>query len=106
MKILWSDFATQSLLEIYLYYKEVANVDIARKIKASIFSTTKQLLKHPQSGQIEKNLVKLNQNHRYLIDGNYKIVYKEVSEGILISDIFDCRQDPTSIMNEKRNVQH
>ena len=70
MKILWSDFSIQMLFEIYNYYKEKASPVIAKKIKAEIFTAAKQLKKHPSSGQIELN------GHRYLLTGNYKIVYK------------------------------
>jgi hypothetical protein len=33
MKILWSDFSVEMLLEIYTYYKEKASPSIAKKIK-------------------------------------------------------------------------
>jgi len=102
MKIIWSDFASQTLKEIFDYYKEIANISIARKIKSDIFSSTKTLLKHPNSGQIELSLENLNEGHRYLIESNYKIVYKQVAEGIFITDVFDCRQDPIKINDETR----
>ena len=102
MKILWTDFAQHSLAEIYKYYKEVASENVARKIKTDIFTTTRQLEKHPQSGQIEETLKRLEEDHRYLVKGNYKIVYKEVKEGILITDVFDTRQDPVKINDPKR----
>lgn len=97
MKVLWSDFATDTLREIYLYYKETAGKNIAKTITRSIFSSTKQLIKYPNSGQIEENLTLLGENHRYLVTGNYKIIYKPVIEGILITDIFDTRQDPQKV---------
>jgi hypothetical protein len=37
--------------------------------------------------------------------GNYKIIYKEISEGVLITDVFDTRQDPIKINDEKRNPE-
>ncbi|MBI9039740.1 MAG: type II toxin-antitoxin system RelE/ParE family toxin [Bacteroidales bacterium] len=94
IKIIWSDFASKTLAEIFEYHKDVAGKNVAHKIKANIFSSTKQLLKYPQSGQIEESLIILNEGHRYLVSGNYKIVYKKVNESILITDIFDSRQDP------------
>jgi len=97
MKIIWSDFASRTLIGIYKYYKDVANKDIAIKIKNSIFSATRQLIKHPDSGQIELTLDQLGEGHRYLVKDNYKIVYKKVDEGILITDVFDTRQDPRKI---------
>jgi plasmid stabilization system protein ParE len=47
MKIIWTDFASNSLFEIYQYYKEVANENVAQRIKSSIFRATRQLIKHP-----------------------------------------------------------
>jgi plasmid stabilization system protein ParE len=97
MKIIWTDFASNSLFEIYKYYKEVANENVAQRIKFRIFRATKQLIKNPLSGQVETNLQKLQEDHRYLIEGNYKIIYKRIKEGILITDVFDTRQDPIKI---------
>lgn len=102
MKIIWSDFASEILSGVYCYYKDIAGGKVAAKIKSNIFNSTKQLLNHPHSGQIEESLIKLNEGHRYLVVGNYKIVYKKVSEGVLITDVFDTKQDPTKINNPKR----
>ena len=49
------------------------------------------------------NLEELNEGHRYLVKGNYKIIYKEIPEGMLITDVFDTRQDPININDENRN---
>ena len=97
MKVIWSDFASDILIDIYKYYKKVAGIAIARKIKSNIFASTNQLKKHPISGQIEDALRELGEDHRYLVEGNYKIVCKPVKEGILITDVFDSRQDPEKI---------
>ena len=97
MKLIWTDLASNSLFEIYKYYKELANENVAQRIKFRIFAATRQLIKHPLSGQIETNLQRLGEDHRYLIEGNYKIIYKRVKEGILITDVFDTRQDPIKI---------
>ena len=102
MKVIWTDFASNSLFEIYKYYKEVANENVAQKIKFRIFTATRQLIKHPLSGQIETNLQRLREDNRYLIEGNYKIIYKRVKEGILITDVFDTRQDPVKIFKSTK----
>jgi len=97
MKVIWTDFASNSLFEIYKYYKEAASENIAQRIKFKLFSATRQLIQHPLSGQIETNLQKFGEDHRYLVEGNYKIIYKRIREGILIMDVFDTRQDPVKI---------
>ncbi|MBM2814119.1 MAG: Plasmid stabilization system protein [Ignavibacteria bacterium] len=106
MKIIWSNFASETLRNIYNYHKIVAGLNVAGKIKTSILSTAKQLMKQPDSGQIEMSLEKIGEGHRYLVDGNYKIVYKKVKEGILITDVFDTRQDPIKINDSKRKPNH
>jgi toxin ParE1/3/4 len=101
MKIIWTNFAINSLFEIYKYYKETANEKVAQRIKYKIFVATRQLVKHPLSGQQESNLLKLGKDYRYLIAGNYKIIYMRVKEEILIIDVFDTRQDPVKIFKSK-----
>lgn len=102
MKIIWTDFASKTLLEIYNYYKDAANKEIAVKIKNGIFEATKQLVNQPESEQIELTLEKLGEDHRYLVKDNYKIIYKKIKEGILITDVFDTRQDPQKINDKNR----
>ncbi len=100
MKVIWSDFAKKMLKEIYTYYQEKATTSVARKIKSAIFKATKQLHKYPHSGSEEEILKDLKQHHRYLVKGNYKIIYKPVEEGILITDVFDTRQNPNKIIKK------
>ncbi len=102
MKIVWSDFSIKMLKEIHKYHKENVSIQVANRIKSKIFSATKLLLKNPDSGQIELSLEPLNEAHRFIVEGNYKVVYKKVIEGILITDVFDCRQDPIKINDDKR----
>ncbi len=70
----------------------VANETIAEKIRKSIFNATKILPKQPLLGQIEENLIELNQGHRYLVEGNYKIIYRVINKDIYITDVFACSQ--------------
>ncbi len=102
MIIIWSDFAIKMLKEIHNHYKTKTTKIIADRIKNDIFSATKQLINFSKSGTEEHTLKGLNQNHRYLINGNYKIIYKLVKEGVLITDVFDTRQNPIKINNTKR----
>jgi len=56
VNVFWSEFASLQLLNIHQYYKSVAGYKV--------------------SGQLELHLEHLNQGHRYLVSGNYKIIYK------------------------------
>jgi plasmid stabilization system protein ParE len=94
MKIIWTEFAIAELKSIFEYYKTNANITIARRIKSEVFTAAKSLSKQALMGQVEENLVELNQKHRCIVEGNYKIIYIVVDDVIYITDVFDCRQNP------------
>jgi len=65
MRIIWSDFASANLKDVFFYHKEVAGENIAQKLRKKIFNATKQLEVQPLSGQIEFALEHLKEGHRY-----------------------------------------
>jgi toxin ParE1/3/4 len=73
-QIKWTNFAISELKNIFLYYRMFADEKTAKKIKKSIIIATKPLLKQPFIGNLEENLIELKQGHRYLVEGNYKII--------------------------------
>lgn len=103
MKITWTDFALKSLYEIYTFYKGSVNIRVANKIRTDIFSAVKQLKHQPYSGAIEMLLKSINEEYRYLIVGNYKIIYKILKTNIYITDVFDTRQNPEKIVANNSN---
>lgn len=103
MKVYWTEFALNSLREIYTYHKIHAGTSIANKIKLKIFTSTGQLAHHPYSGSPETLLNIKDIDYRYVISGNYKIIYKVHSSIIYITDIFDCRQDPDKIPSRNQD---
>ena len=102
MKVFWTKFALNSLAEICKYYRENVSYTIANNIREGVLSSTKQLERQPQSGPVEVLLEDLNAEYRYLVRGNYKVIYKIEGRKLYITDIFDARQDPEKI--KKRNV--
>jgi plasmid stabilization system protein ParE len=96
-QIKWTNFAISELKNIFLYYRIVAGEKTAEKIKKSILISTKPLIKQPLIGALEENLTELKQGHRYLVVGNYKIIYRIIDNEVYITDIFDCRQNPTKM---------
>ena len=96
-QIKWTNFAISELKNIFLYYRMVAGEKAAEKIRKSILLATTPLIKQPFIGAIEENLTELKQGHRYLVEGNYKIIYRIIDNEIYITDIFDCRQNPTKM---------
>ena len=56
--------------------------------RADSLSTT-----HGQ-GQVEPQLEHLGKEHRRLIEGHFKIIYRVEGSTVYVTDIFDSRQNP------------
>lgn len=102
MKIVWTEFSKIEVKRIYQYYKDKAGVATARKIKTGIIRAPEILRKYAHSGQEESNLMLFKQNHRYLVEGNYKVVYRLIEKTIYITDVFDCRQDSQKMKSRSK----
>jgi len=87
------------------YYSKTASKKVAHKIRRQILSSTKRLNKNPKMGQMEFYLEKLKENHRYILSGNYKVIYKIDNSKIIITDVFDVRQNPDKINDTSRKTE-
>jgi toxin ParE1/3/4 len=96
-KIIWTHPAKFQLKEIYIYHKKVASVKVAKSIKNKIIEITKSLASFKQIGQEEELLKSKKEEYRYLVEGNYKIIYKPATDIIYIMDVFDTRQNPDKL---------
>ncbi len=99
MKVIWTELARSQLREACQYYKEVASAKVAASIRAKAYEKTRKLSRFPEMGQKENNPLVSSIGYRYLVSGNYKIVYRVVPEGktVLIMAEFDTRQDPDDL---------
>ena len=100
MIVLWSDSAIEELQEIFEYYNISASYKVASKITNSIIDKTLLLEKNPRIGQVEELLNYKQREIRYLVYGNYKIVYGVEENFVIIATIFDCRQNPIKLENK------
>ncbi len=99
LRVFWTDTAINRLEDIFNYFKEQASLKIARDLVKKIIDRTIQLEKNPKSGQIESLLKDRLFEYRYLVDGNYKIIYWIEDNYVKIASVFDCRQNPEKITN-------
>ena len=93
-KVELTDFAKENLRNIYEYYKIMASVAVAQKIKQQIIDAIKTLKIEEVEWQEDEFLKLLNKNHRRLVAGNYKIIYCILDDTVYVTDIFDARQSP------------
>jgi len=67
----------------------------AHKIAKDILDRADELEDYPELGPEEDNLKHMGQGHRSLLVGTlYKIVYLIATPFIIVTDLFDVRQNP------------
>ncbi|KAA5549127.1 type II toxin-antitoxin system RelE/ParE family toxin [Adhaeribacter rhizoryzae] len=97
LRVLWTSTASGHLENIFDYYKITANLTIARKLVKSIVRKISALSKHPNISQHEPLLADRQKEYRYIVEGNYKIIYWVDAAAIYIAAVFDTRQNPDKI---------
>jgi plasmid stabilization system protein ParE len=97
VKVLWSDTSLNQLQEIFDYYKCVASISIAKKIVKGIIKKTLKLESNPLIGAIESLLDNRSFEYRFIVENNYKIIYRFNDPIVRIISVFDCRQNPKKI---------
>jgi plasmid stabilization system protein ParE len=75
LKLFWTEFAQRELKNIYDYYREKAGHRISKTIVDGIYSETLRLEKQPKIGQIKELLTDREQEFRYFVHNNYKVIY-------------------------------
>lgn len=99
LKIFWTNFSQNELIKILEYYQQEAGLRVAKNLVNGVFKETNKLRKFPKLGQIEELLISREEEFRYLVYKNYKIIYciNTAKGRIEIHDIFDTRQNPIKI---------
>ena len=99
MKVTWTALAKSQLKEACQYYKETASIKVAASIRLRIYEKTRKLSRFPEMGQIESNPLVAAIGYRYLVSGNYKIIYRIIVEEsmVLVVGVFDTRQNPDDL---------
>ncbi|HFA50217.1 MAG TPA: type II toxin-antitoxin system RelE/ParE family toxin [Bacteroidetes bacterium] len=98
MRVRFTQKSRDQLKLIYEYYKDLSKGKYGRQIRARILTKALKLKDFPFLGQEEENLKYREQGHRYLIEGNYKIIYRVIDDEVLIIHIFDTRQNPDKMI--------
>ncbi len=93
MTLLYTETALASLEDALEILRPNVSFEKLIEIRDNILNRADQLVENPLLGQKEEYLAHLNKGHRRLIEGNYKIIYRLEGEQVVITDIFDCRQD-------------
>jgi len=97
IKVFWTETALNNLEDIFEYYKYKTSILVAKKLVKELVKSTLKLQESPQIGRKEEILSDRKFEYRFLVVGNYKIIYWIESNYIKIATVFDCRQNPEKI---------
>ncbi|MCU0319573.1 MAG: type II toxin-antitoxin system RelE/ParE family toxin [Flavobacteriales bacterium] len=70
------------------------SVSYVRGLQRQVAGKLEWLKNNAFSGQLEPGLEELGLQHRRVIVGPFKIIYRITTERIIVTDIFDSRRDP------------
>ncbi|MEQ9422855.1 MAG: type II toxin-antitoxin system RelE/ParE family toxin [Cyclobacteriaceae bacterium] len=91
--VIWTDESFSDLEVIFDFLAE-KSLSAANKMVAKILSRTRQLEQFPESGS-RLSLPQIDENkYRFLVEGNYKIVYSNYPGKVIINTIIDSRRNP------------
>lgn len=99
MKVIYTEKSIESLNETlhFLIDEQDLSIEQASKIATRLLDKANELAEKPFIGQKEEYLAHLKKDHRRLVEGNFKIIYRVENNIIYITDFFDTRQNPFKI---------
>lgn len=94
----WTTRALNDLKKIHEFNSEILGFKKAEAVSDAIINKT-ELLENPtfdysKIGAIDESFSHMKYNYRKLIEGHYKITYRDGRKAIYINRVFDTRQNP------------
>ena len=94
-RVVWSDQAFKDLQEIHQRISE-HSFESAQNQVNNILNREHQLETYPLSGTVQTTQT-LTTQYRYLVEGNFKIIYQIQQQTVFVDTVFDTRQDPSEM---------
>lgn len=93
-EIVWTNSALNDLHDIYQYIAK-RSVSSANKLIDKIANAPETIARIGFSEAFA--IDEFNKKYRTIVSGNYKILYREINNKIVIFRIFDTRQNPRKL---------
>lgn len=100
-KVVWTEPAREDLQTIYDYYAEISPLIAERQVIRIVDATDLLETGFEKMGQKEPLLKDYKYEYRYIVKDNYKIIYRVLSNEIVIDMVFDTRQNPEKMKKNK-----
>ena len=94
--MIWSTEALVDLETIYDFLAE-QSPSAAQNIIENILLRASQLETFPESGAMQLELKVADKEYRYLVEGNYKIIYRTTDQYVYVVTVFDTRRHPDKL---------
>lgn len=93
-QVVYTPQSREGLRECMSFLKKEVPSEKVKSIRKELLDKVEILKEYPHTGQEEELLSFLDQGHRRLVYRHYKVIYLIESERVIVTDIFDSRQDP------------
>jgi len=97
VKVIITETALSNLERGLEFMRKRHPEDLCIEVARKVIRSTYELADNPFIGQLEPMLEELDLEHRRIIIGHFKVVYRIIKEHdtVLVTDVFDSRQDPS-----------
>lgn len=92
-KVIWTERALYDLSEAFDFIA-IKSPNAAKKQIDRILQREKQIAKNPLTGTIQEFEFNTKFTYRYLVQDNYKLIYRVQENIAFIVMVFDCRRAP------------
>ncbi|MBI1288624.1 MAG: hypothetical protein GC178_13720 [Flavobacteriales bacterium] len=101
MKVVITETALTNLERGLEFMRKRHPESLCLEIGRKVIRSTYELADSPFIGQLEPMFEELEMEHRRIIVGHFKVVYRiiEKADTVLVTDIFDSRQDPSKMQS-------
>ena len=101
-KIVWSQDASEDLIEIVTYIKEKSGKNIANEIYQRIINHVEKIDIFPESGRVIPELMSIGViDIREIIENPWRIFYRITTHEIQIISVIDGRRNVEEILYKK-----
>jgi toxin ParE1/3/4 len=94
--VIFTTTALNDLINIQLFLEGISEI-YADKMVDELYERAFDLESFSEMGQREPLLIKYSIIYRYLVQGDYKIIYSIENDEVIINRIFDTRQNPKKL---------
>ena len=97
--VVWSTEALVDIETIFDFLSEQSTT-AAGSVVEKILARAHQLSNFPESGAVYPGMVGSDRQYRFLIEGNYKIIYSHsaLNRIVYVEVVFDTRRNPDELL--------